>query len=800
MRRQTCKVASSRLVLLLSASMVALAPSAALAFENEPADESTAAIEPQSSELSEVIVTAERRSVGLQKAPIAVTAVTAETLEQGNITNVTGLNGVVPGLVVARSGGGELMVAIRGIGSETPENTNTQPGVSYHVDGVYIFNSIAASAAFIDVAQVEVLRGPQGTMFGQGSTGGTINVVTNQPELGTYGGALSVGVGNYDLSKTSAALNIPLGDTFAIRGAVQTYRHEGYAYATGVEGTDHYDLDEADETGWKVSALWAPRDDLSITLSAISYDSDTNGPAQKNILDPESDPRILSQDYPGKSVVETDLYSASLKWDLPWATFKSISSYQKLHSMQAWDADGLTADLFYDLTYDPRIFTGTAYDHVPLWESDTESYTQEFNLASNTDGPFQWIGGVVYLQSENAQYVIEYRDDDDNIMRPALPKDTPFDDPAVASVTYAELSSIERKSWAAYFQGTYDLTDQLSLTAGLRYNKDEYSGASGSYSGGDPGFTSGAHLQPTARPGLTTEEVTGKVSLDYQFTPTNMVYASYTRGYKPGGLNSASDSGTDWQAIKATFTPETVDAFEVGSKNRLLDNRLQLNAAAFLYSYSDMQFLEEDPVLFYEGISNAPSAEIYGLELEGSWLATPKWRFDGTLSFTEGQFDEDYFALDPVSAAQAQSDAGYPGYLFWSNFYNAALARNSARANINGNDVPKIPGRQGSVSTTYSDNIAGGFVTAKLEYVYRGEYVYRLFNEASTDIVPAYSTVNLFLRYEPEAANWNVSLTGSNLFDEEGLNSRFSDPYGSAQVSDTYIAPRQWIASIGYKF
>ncbi|MDQ1153643.1 TonB-dependent receptor [Brevundimonas sp. SORGH_AS_0993] len=799
MRRQVHMNASSRLLLLLSASTLCLAPTAAFAFADPTADPTTAP-DPQSTELTDIVVTAERRSVDLQKAPIAVTAVTAETLAQANITNVTGLNGTVPGLVVARSGGGELMVAIRGIGSETPENTNTQPGVSYHVDGVYIFNSIAASAAFIDVAQVEILRGPQGTMFGQGSTGGTINVVTNQPELGRYGGAFSLGAGNYDLVKSSAALNVPIGDQFAIRGAIQTLKHDGYADATGVSGTDRYPLDQADEVGWKVAGLWAPRDDLSFTLGAIHFDSNTNGPAQKNILDPEPNPRLLTQDYPGKSVVETTLYSGVVKWELPWATFKSISSYQKLHSIQAWDADGLTTSLFYGLTYDPRLYSGTRYDHVPLWQSDTKSWTQEFNFASNTDGPFRWIGGVVYLKSKNAQYVVEYRGSDTNITRPALARNSAWNDPAVASVTYADLSEVERESWAAYFQGAYTLTDHLTLTAGLRYNSDDYSGASDNYSGGVSKQTSGSHLQPSPRPGLSTEEVTGKLSLDYQFTPTNLLYASYTRGYKPGGLNGASDSGTAWQSIKATYQPETVDSFEIGSKNRFHDNTIQLNASAFLYDYKNMQFLEEDPVLYYEGTSNAPSAQIYGLELEGSWLVTPKWRFDGSLSFTKGEFDEDYYALDPVAATKAQSAAGYPGYLFWANYYRAALARNSARANINGNDVPKIPRRQGAISTTYSDTIAGGYFTAKLEYVYRGQYTYRLYNEASTDIVPSYSVVNAFLRYEPDGANWNVSLSGTNLFDKEGLNSRFSDPYGSAQVSDTYVPPRQWIASVGYKF
>ncbi|UAL12767.1 TonB-dependent receptor [Caulobacter segnis] len=789
MRLQYCGMATTRVALLLSVSMTVLASMATPALAVEPT------VDQQAGQLEEVVVTAERRPVDLQKSALSVSAVTAETLTQGNITDITGLNGLVPGLVVARSGGGERVISIRGIGSETPENTNTQPGVSYHVDGVYIFNSIAANAAFIDVAQVEVLRGPQGTMFGQGSTGGTINVVSNKPVLGEYAGTVNLGGGNHGLFKGDAALNVFLGDKFAIRGVVQRYEHDGYAKATGVAGQPDYPLDEADETGWKLSALWAPTDDLSVTLSTIQYRSDTNGPAQKNILDPNPDPRELTQDYPGHSLVDTKLYSAVVKYSLPWATLTSISSYQKLLSAQAWDADALTADLFYAETYSPLTFGGYRYDHVPLWRSRGKSYTQEVNLTSKTDGPFQWIAGAVYLKSTNSQYIVEYNADDDNLVTPPLPEDTPWNDPRVAALSYAELSAITRKSWAAYFQGTYQISDKLSVIAGLRYNDDKYSGEAAS----NGSATSGAYLQPQPTEGLGTQETTGKLALNYQYTPSNMLYASYTRGYKPGGINSSAASGNSY-SIKPTFKPEVVDSLEVGSKNRFMNNRLQLNLSAFVYDYKDMQFLEEDPILYGEGASNAPSARIYGLEAETSWLASRHWRIEGSVSLLKGEFDKDYYALDQAKAEAAQNAAGYPGYLFWTNFFPAVLARDAVRQNINGNDVPKLPDVQGSLSATYTNHLGPGFLTAKAEYTYRGQYQYRLFNEGAIDTVPSYDVVNLFFKYEPDDSKVALSLSVTNLFDTAGLNSRFSDPYGSAQVTDTFIPPRQWIASVGYKF
>ncbi|KPL66867.1 TonB-dependent receptor [Erythrobacter sp. SG61-1L] len=784
--------------MLAGVALAVLAPSSAWAEE--------AAVESGEYE-NEIVITATKLNTSLQDASLSATAVTADTLKQNNITDVTGLNGSVPSLVVAKSGGGERMVTIRGIGSETPENLNSQPGVSYHIDGVYIFNSIAANAAFVDVGQVEVLRGPQGTTFGQGSTGGTINVVSREPLLGKFGMNGEVGLGNYNLMNAELGMDVPVGETLAFRVYGNRRKHDGYAYATDVEGYDKYELDDEDSTSWKAMMRWEPTDNLKVTLATIQYDSDTHGPAQKNVLDPSEDPRIVTQDYPGRSVVNTDLYYGTIALDLDFATLKSITSYQKLHSEQSWDGDGLNADLFSDVTYwvgaNPWETGYFNYDHVALWESNNESWTQEVNLASNGEGAFNWIVGGVYLWSKNDQYIVEYRGADDVLVRDPLPSSASWDDPNVQYLTYASLQSATRKAWAAYFQGTYDVTDKFSVTAGIRYNHDEYSGTSDSISGGETPYTSGPYIQPSVSPGLSTNEWTGKFALEYKWTPENMVYASYTRGFKPGGLNGNSTSYVNfgWETgIKPTYQPEIVDSFEIGTKNRFFDNALQLNLSGFYYKYKNMQFLDEDAILYGEGTANAPSAKIYGLELEANYRITDSLRLETSLSQLNGEFDEDYYALDPVDALAAQNAAGYPDWLFWSNYYAASLAREGARSNINGNKVPKLPKWQGSAALVYDGKVGPGNLTARVQYQYRGEFFYRVFNNEFYDTTPAYSVVNLFVRYEPEGSPVYVTASVSNLFDEAGVNSRFSDPYGSSQGFETYIAPRQAIFSVGFKF
>lgn len=802
-----------RLALAATASIMAMTPGIAAARDAAPdANEATAADPNEPEQAAEVVITASKRDTSLQQATLSATAVTADTLKESNITEVTGLNGTVPGLVVARSGGGERLISIRGVGSETPENANTQPGVSFHVDGVYIFNSIAANAAFIDIAQVEVLRGPQGTTFGQGSTGGTINVVTNQPSTSGFAGDLSVGVGNYGLTQGSAALNVPIGD-FAIRGAVQYLKRDGYAVATGVPGNNEYDLDDQNEIGWKLAGIWKPTDNLSILLTTIQYEGDSHGPAQKNILDPNPDPRVLTQDYPGRSIIDTELYYGVVRFDAGFAVAKSITSYQKLYSHQAWDGDGLTGDLFERNVlggYKPAMGgnperLGARYDHVPLWQQNTKSWTQELNLASKGDGPLTWIVGGVYLWSKNSQYIAEYRARTGDPYAAPLPATTPYNSPLVPLVTYAELSEITREAYAGYVEASYSLTDALTLTGGLRYNHDSYTGISDTNSSG-PTITSGAYLQPRPTPGLTTDEWTGKAAIDYKLTPANMVYLSYTRGFKPGGLNGSASGAAPQvlgfaNGIRPTYQPETVNSFELGSKNSFAGGKGKLNLSAFYYDYSNLQFLDEDAILFGEGVANAPSAEIYGLEIEGGFRFGDHWTLDGTVSLTHGKFNADFLALDPAAAVLAQNAAGYYGTgEFFANFYAASLARDSARANINGNNVPKIPKVQGSATIGYSNTVAGGELTAKATLIYRGEYQYRLFNNSIYDTTPDYAQVNLFAQYEPKGTNLAFSLTVTNLFDKAGINSRFSDPYGSAQTYDTYIAPRQVLGTISYRF
>lgn len=716
---------------------------------------------PATGGIEQVVVTAEKRKVNLQNAPLAVTAISGENLSKSNIVNLAGLNGEVPGLSIAKSSGYETVVTVRGVGSETPEAAyQTQPGVSLHVDGVYIANSISLDQSLFDLDHIEVLRGPQGTVSGMASTGGTINLVTKQPELGKMSGNADFSYGNYKLSQERAAINVPLGDTVAMRASVQKFDHDGFTNSTYGFG-----LDEAHDASGKLAFLWKPNQDFTATLTGQWYHANQNGAAQKNILDPNPDPREVTQDYMSKFKLDADLYHLNLDYTLPWATLKSITSYQTLKHRQQMNGSRLD------------YATLGQYDDVAAWNTTLKNYTQEFDIASLPGGVVDWQAGVFLMKQDSNQYVVEFGGTDANpvLTLPSRPITVrPY------NLSYSEDTYVTRKSWAAFTQATYHVSDALRLTAGARYNHDESTG-------GTDGWLNSSGGKPT-----------GKLEADYDLTKQNMLYGSLTRGYKPGGMNNNEGALMTPHEFKA----ESINAFEVGSKNQFLDNKLRVNLAAFYYDYRNMQYLAVDPLPYLGGIANIPHVHTHGVEAEVSYLAMEnKLRLNGNLTYLRGKVVGDYYSLDAAGVAAAVATTPGCGS-YYSSYPSAACAAGvAAKAqNLNGNSTAKTPKFQGSVNAAYSLDLGEGTLTPRLEYVYRGKFIYRVFNNSTLDQVGSYGIFNLHADYSPNNSKWNFGLTASNLGDKAGINSRYTDPFGIKQTSDEYIAPRQIIATVGYTF
>ena len=713
--------------------------------------------------LSDIIVTGEKHETSLQSAPLAITAIDGDLLKQRNINQLNDLNGYVPGLTIAKSEGAERVIAIRGIGYETAQNPNSQPGVAFHIDGVYIAHVIALNQDLLDVARIEVLRGPQGTVFGETSTGGAINVITNKPVLGEFSGTGSISYGNYNYVKATATVNIPITDTLAARASIQYLRHDGYGYSTAVPGTSHYDLDDANNLGYRASLLWKPTDRFTALLEGQGFSAKHNAALQKDIRDTSAGARVVAQDYPGKFDLNTKMIYLTLTEELSDSVaLKSVTAYQFLNKYQLSDNDRLASPYY--------------FDNITLWQDKSRTFTQEVSLSSIGRQKLEYVVGGFYLRQRALQ----------NIFEVVTPYAAAVVLPDGTGVKFQTDSPYQHTSIAGYGQATFHVTDDLSLIAGARYNYDKITAQPYQYYAIVPSRES------------TSRAVTGKIGAEYQATPDSLVYVTGSRGYKPTGLSFNSGS----LYVPTSFKKETVNALEIGSKNELADKRVRLNVAGYYYWYKNFQFTAEDPVPFAGGTDNIPKAEIYGVEVEGSVLPFDGFRLDGNISLGEGHFKGNFLTIDAQTAAQVRASTyaalGYPAaYYFDPRIISAVSA---SRQNTNGLSVPKLPGVQGQASATYSWAVGGGKVTLRGDVLYRGKFNYRLFAVAALDRVPAYTIFNAFIAYEPDNKPWSLSIAATNLGDKNGVNSRFSDPYGSGTTSVEYIDPRQVFGTLSVKF
>ncbi|MET0269947.1 MAG: TonB-dependent receptor [Sphingomonas sp.] len=748
--------------LLAGVSIPAGAASAAEVQPAAPAPDAQLAT-PQTDALEEIVITGEKRETTLQSAPLAITAIGGDALRQRNLNELNDLNGYVPGLTIAKSGGSERIISIRGVGYETSTNPNSQPGVAFHIDGVYIAHVMALGQDLLDVDRVEVLRGPQGTVFGETSTGGAINVITRKPVLGEQSGTAAVSYGNYNYVRANGTVNLPISDTLAARASLQYLRHDGYGYATAVPGRSKYELDDANNVGYRASLLWQPSDTFTALLEGQGFSADHNAALQKDITDTERRARVVTQDLPGIYTLNTKMIYLTLSQELgDLAVAKSVSAYQYLKKNQTSDNDRLASPFF--------------FDHILQWRDTSRTFTQELSLSSQDHDTFDWTVGGFFLRQRARQTIYE-------VVTPVaaavvLPDGT--------GVKFQTDSPFQHTSIAGYGQGTYHLSEAFAVTAGARYSWDKITAQPYQYF---------AVVPPRK---ATSAEVTGKVGLEYKLTRDNLLYATASRGYKPTGLSFAVGG----LIVPTSFKKETINALEIGTKNDLFNRMVRFNASGYYYWYNNFQFTAEDPVPFAGGTGNIPRAEIYGAEFEASVLPYQGLRFDGQISLGRGKFTRDFLAIDAQTAAQIRNQTyaaiGFPAAYFFDPRVIGAVQ--AGLQNVKGNRIPKLPGVQGSLSATYGFEAAGGRITLRGEAVHRGKFNYRLFAVAALDRVPAYTIYNAYAEYAPMDANWKLSVSAQNLSDRNGLNSRFSDPYGSGTTSVEYINPRQVFGTLSFAF
>lgn len=578
----------------------------------------------------EIIVTARRTAESLQEVPASVSAFSEEQLERLGATDATGLQGAIPNLNVVQGRGSSnaTNIYIRGIGQ--PDALQTfDPAVGFYVDGVYYSRIRGTQMELFDVERLEVLRGPQGTLYGKNTIGGAYSLITRRPGQEPRGLA-QVTIGDYGLLETRLAASGPLTDNFAIGGALFGISREGYVNnpATGE------DYNDRNAWGGRFQAAWDPSSTFSLDFSADYAEEDnalTMGQATNSLTtiigapipagavpSPLPEFNFTAQATPGlpnSSVLDHAGVSLRANWELnDNLTLRSITAVRALNYTDYIDIDATAlelGDVLVDVDQDQ-----VSQELQAIWESDR----------------WTMIGGLFYMRENVSSHQEAYADD---LLGGFLGGGTflrTVDD------------DLETTSTAIFGNVSYDITERLSLSGGLRYTEEDkqYFRTTSTFSS-NPIFTADPARIPVNIQD-TWEDLSGLVSLDFQFNPDLMFYARIAQGFKSGGFNGRANN----QGEEAPYDPETVTSYEIGFKSDWLDNRLRANFALFYNDYRDFQArvsnLTTDPITMLPSVEltvlNAGELTISGAELELVFNPIEALTLDAQIGYLDAEYGE----------------------------------------------------------------------------------------------------------------------------------------------------------------
>ena len=715
-------------------------------------------------ELEGLVVTARRRAERAQDVPIALSVVTGEQIEAGGSANLQEIYRQVPSLRVVNTNPRNVSMTIRGLGANLASEMLVN-SVGVFVDGVYYARPGASAFDFLDIERMEVLRGPQGTLFGKNTTAGALNITTRAPTFEPEG-SLLVSTGNYDYYKVAGTYSAGITDTVAGRITAAVNSRDGTI--TNVNTGDK--LNDLDDKSVRGQLLFMPDNGWNVSLSGdyskqhlncctdvidrvvTTYDDGITIPngfyfRAGNIgyeplpIDPFA--RHTDIDSPQYYGLKQWGVSAKVDWDMPSGhTLTSITAYRK------WSFDPYN-DL--DMTAVPVLLQGAFF-------SRSNTFTQEFRLASSTGQPLEYVVGLYYLDDE-----LKSRTDQifgasaGGWILPGLPQT--ISGPALDGFSGIGSSLVKTRSISAFGHATWRITDAFSLSGGLRYTDERKSGYSEQSSTGGPPLASfPAALQPTiaairaaSAPTFDTRltegfpssrsegDLSDTLSASYRFSEEVNLYASYARGYKSGGINF----GANVPASNIIIEPETADSFELGLKTNLLDNQLVFNVAAF---HTDVKDYQSSRVFTSPAgattiyISNVPKIRTRGLELDATYTPVTRLMLGGSLAYTDA-----YYVDDPVDQCPLVNPTGICDLTGESLINVSKLAgylRGSYEFAPRGNVVPYV-----NADISYRSH----FYAAASAHSY----------------VPSYAISNLSVGMRFGKFNGDLSLWVHNLFDKE---------------------------------
>lgn len=728
--------------------------------------------------LEEITVTARRVAENLQDTPIAVSAFSGDTLENRQVFSTDKLTQLVPNLQFGKDAplagnNASSQVFIRGIGQTDPTST-VDPGVGLYIDDVYIGTAVGGTMSLRDIGSVQVLRGPQGTLFGRNTIGGAILLTTNDPGA-ELGGTAKLGGGSDDLINAFLALDVPFAGTLLSRFTAGLRKQDGYV--TRSDGTDLGDTNTYTLTS---KFVWSPTDKVTGKFLADYTHADENGSALvfAAINDAATFPRVASADagcpgfngnfatLPAVPEIPDDRCANNLQKRGPFhnngtapltsqlrnwggsvnlsyavtdaATLKSISAYRSIKWSGNRDADNT-----------PLTILNTIYD------VDGSQWSQELQLTLQTQAVTGVVGAYYFKQKSDDIVTVEL-----NPPPPGIQRDS-------------DNNKVDNKSWALFTQWTYRFNDKLAFTAGGRYTDDD----KGSYPDQFDFANPAVKQVPVQWYRDTFTSFTPSGSVVYHWTDRAMTYISYAEGFKGGGWNSHFNAvlTPEQQAALQKFKQEEAQTVEAGFKLDLAGNTLRLNGAVFTSDYTDMQITYRGPAPTGVApfLTNAGKASIDGAELETTWAPTADLIFDASLGYLDATIDE--LDIPPLAVVP-------PGLVV-------------------GNVLPYAPKWQGHAGAAYTLHASRLAITPRVDASYQSRTFFDATDTPEIAQLSSVTVLNASVALTQPEGNWRLTLGVNNATDKEypiAGNSSLTTGSGYAEIA--YARPREYFALFNIDF
>jgi len=735
---------------------------ASLGFATQAAAQDNSGVEAEQSSATDadtglgvIVVTAQRRSENLQDTALAISAFTGDSLEERGINDIAGLQSSVPNLHIGEEQGSSK-ISLRGIGLQGT-STISDSGVAFYIDNFYVPRPAGGSSVFYDIERVEVLRGPQGTLYGRNATGGVVNVISRRPQ-NHFEGEVGLTYGSRDLLELRGVLNTPLGDVGAARISAVYSQEDGYIRNENTSPGTRDFFGSPGDLSIRGQLLFGDPDSLEVLLSASHNRLRSTGIAQqfleRNIGGPgpvrpllaqippdNPDPLVTNNNAPSR--FDNDITRIGAQLSRSFGTVDAILQIGK-----QWQNTSLVQD-----------FDGSPLDISNFFKTDdNNAESLEFRLSSNNDSPFSWIVGAYYFSEQTyIRRIVEL-----NGLTPGGPLVFPnFDlDERGNSTTYAGFAS-----------GTYSLSDTFRLSAGIRYTHDEKDGEK--VTNGNFGAPFPPDIPNAAFPGeVEFDRVTYTAGIEWDVADDVLLYANISNGYKAGGFNITSDG--------SPYNPESITAYQAGIKSDLFDRRVRLNADLFYYDYTDLQLTTlgtfagtNTPGQF---TTNAASSEIYGIELEAQFAATDNLLLSASYAYIEATF-----------GTFVNSDNRNPGL---------------GQQDLSGNRIPYVSNHTLNLGAQYNIDLgSAGELTTTVNFNYHDELFLREFNDPMIDRVGSNTKTDITI-------TWNVAETGlsiagyvNNLEDNVERNNIFISPgFIGLSATTAYSRPRTFGVRLDYAF